>query len=58
MITFLMIVFGFVLYGLVAFSQADSAKDAAGELVVFIVKIAAFFLVTFTIGMVLVLLLV
>ena len=54
MITFLMIVFGFVLYGLVAFSQADSAKDAAGELVVFIVKIAAFFLVTFTIGMVLV----
>ena len=54
MITFLMLVFGFVLYGLVAFSQADSAKDAAGELVVFIVKIAAFFLVTFTIGMVLV----
>ena len=58
MITFLMIVFGFVLYGLVAFSQADSAKDAAGELVEFMVKIAAFFLVTFTIGMVLVLLLV
>ena len=58
MIILLMIVFGFVLYGLAAFSQADSAKDAAGELVVFIVKIAAFFLVTFTIGMVLVLLLV
>ena len=58
MIVLLMVVFALVFYGLVAFSQADSAKDAAGELVEFMVKIAAFFLVTFTIGMVLVLLLV
>ena len=53
MITFLMIVFGIVVYGLIAFSQADSAKDAAGELVIFIVKLAAVFLTVFTVGMVL-----
>ena len=54
MIVLLMVVFALVFYGLVAFSQADSAKDAASELVILIVKMTAFFLVTFTIGMVLV----